>query len=456
MNLKNFQNIHLSGICGSSMSALANILHTKKFHITGSDDYMSTTFSSLSDKGISVSLGHNPQFIHNADLIVHTSAIPSTHPDLLLAKQLGKPTMERALFLGVLASSYLNTIAVSGTHGKTTTTAMLDYIFQSASLNPTTHLGGTMHHNSANYSIGSKKFFLTEACEYNRSLLHLHPNTSIITNIEAEHMDCYQDYNDLLATFQQFSHQTKDLIIINGDSLNKAIFNPTKGQTLYTFGFNNTNTCYADNIQSNQGKYIFDCIYQGKNLGQVRLNLYGRHNILNALACILTSIYYNIHFSIIQSALANFSGVNRRFDILLSQDINIIHDYAHHPTEITHAIDTALSISTGKLHTIFEPHTYSRTLTLMREFSTAFRNTHFLYILPTYPAREMPLLGGDAIDLFYNVLTNTPNITYCPHPQSLFHTLDNIIQPKDTLLFLGAGTIDTIATQYLTHYTNQN
>ena len=452
MNIRNFHNIHLTGIGGISMSAIAQILHSKKHIITGTDDNASPIIDKLKNLGIHISTNHNPDFIKNADLVVFSSAISPSHPDLLLAQKLGKPTLDRAVFLGMLASNYHNTIAVSGTHGKTTTTAMLDCIFNTALLRPTTHIGGIMHHNSANYSLGTKKFFITEACEYNRNILHLHPNTAIITNIQAEHMDCYHDYNDLVNTFLQFTHQTQDLIILNGDTLDKSTFRPTKGQTLLTFGFEPHNTCYPANIISNAGKYIFDCIYQGKNLGQIRLNLYGQHNILNALACIIASIYYNIHFSTIQSALANFTGVNRRFDILATTPNTIIHDYAHHPTEIKNAITTALSINKGKLHTIFEPHTYSRTLTLMPEFSTAFCDTDYLYILPTYPSREMPLLGGDAIDLFYNVLSSTPNTTYCQHPEALFHTLDNIIQPNDTILFLGAGTIDTIAHRYHTRH----
>lgn len=456
MNLKNFHKIHLSGIGGISMSALANILISKKHIITGSDDYTNPNLTKLSNIGIPISIGHNPEFIQNADLVVHSSAIPNTHPDLLLANTLNIPTMERATFLGFLASAYRHTIAVSGTHGKTTTTAMLHHIFDTAKLRPTTHVGGILRSTNTNYSLGSSKYFITEACEYNRSLLHLHPHTSIITNIEPEHMDCYQDFDDLMSTFHQFANQTSQLIIINGDNIDTKNFTPTKGQNLYTFGLNNTNTCYAQNIQSNAGKYIFDCIFMGKNLGQIRLNLFGKHNIYNALASICVALNYNIAFVDIQSAIASFSGVERRFDIIHNGDIQIIHDYAHHPTEITHAIDTALSINNGTLHTIFEPHTYSRTLTLMREFSTAFRNSHYLYILPTYPAREMPLLGGDAIDLFYNVLPHNKNITYCPHIQALFYTLDNIIQPQDTLLFLGAGDIHSTALQYAQHHFNNN
>lgn len=454
MIIKNFNRIHLVGIGGISMSALAQILHSKKHIITGTNNVDNSTLHTLRNLGINISTTHNPDYIKLCNLVVYSSAIPNNHPDLVLAKTLRKPILNRAEFLSLLSSSYHNIISVSGTHGKTTTTAMLDYIFSNAQLKPTTHIGGIMNHNSQNFSLGSRKFFITEACEYQRSLLHLHPNTSIITNIEPEHMDCYHNFDEVLSTFQQFTHQTKELIIVNGD-LPTNLFTPTKGQQMLTFGFNNTYDCYPTNIQCNNGKYIFDCIYFGKNLGQVRLNIFGKHNILNALSAIATSLYYNIHFSIIQSALSTFSGVDRRFNIL-HQSPYIIHDYAHHPTEIKHAILTAKSLSPNPLTTIFQPHTYSRTLTLMKEFSTAFQDTDNLIILPTYPSREMPLLGGDAIDLFYNVLQHNPNTTYCQHTDSLFHILDDLTTTQDTLLFLGAGTIDTIANQYLTHHTNQN
>lgn len=454
MIIKNFHNIHLVGIGGISMSALAQILHSKHHIITGTDDTNIPNLDTLRNLGINISISHNPDFIKSADLIVHSSAIPNNHPDISLAKSLNKPILNRAEFLGLISNDYQNIIAVSGTHGKTTTTAMLDYIFNYAKLRPTTHIGGIMNHNSANFSLGSRKYFITEACEYQRNMLHLHPNTTIITNIEPEHMDCYKDFGEVLSTFQQFTHQTKELIVLNGD-LSTQYFKPTKNQNIITFGFDESYHCHPTNIQCNNGKFIFDCIYMAKNLGQIRLNLFGRHNILNALSAIVTALYYNIHFSIIQSALASFSGVNRRFDILHHSPY-IIHDYAHHPTEIKNSILTAKNVTQSKLITIFQPHTYSRTLTLMKEFSTAFQDTDNLIILPTYPSREMPLLGGDAIDLFYNVLQHNPNTTYCQHIDSLFHILDQQITPTHTLLFLGAGTIDTIATQYLTHYTNQN
>ena len=454
MIIKNFHQIHLIGIGGISMSALAQILHSKHHYITGTDDVDSPQLNSLQKLGIKISTTHNPDFVKSADLIVYTSAVPNNHPDLVLAKTLDKPTLNRAEFLGILSSGYNNIIAVSGTHGKTTTTAMLDYIFYTAALKPTTHIGGIMNHNSANFSLGSRKYFITEACEYKRSLIHLHPSTSIITNIEKEHMDCYSSFDELLSTFQQFTHQTKELIVLNSE-LSTDFFKATKGQNILTFGFDNSCDCYPTNIQCNNGKYIFDCIYLGKNLGQIRLNLFGKHNILNALSSIVTALYYNIHFSIIQSALSNFSGVNRRFDILHHSPY-IIHDYAHHPTEIKNSILTAKNFTLGKLITIFQPHTYSRTLTLMKEFSTAFTDTDNLIILPTYPSREIPLLGGDAIDLFYNVLSSNPNTTYCQHTQTLFHILDELTTPQDTLLFLGAGSIDTIANDYLTHHTTQS
>jgi len=451
MNLKNFKKIHFIGIGGISMSGLAKLIKKHGFIVTGSDITASPETNELIKLGLNICIGDAPSLVQQADLIIYTNAVGKDNPDLILAKNLGKSILERAEFLGFVSNLYKNVIAISGTHGKTTTTSMIGLVFDSANLKPTIHIGGISNDFDSNMIVGKKHYFITEACEYNKSFLHIQPTVAVINNIEKDHMDCYHDFDELFATFQQFAHQTTECVILNGDLINKDSFS-SKEKTIITFGEKETNTCYPINIKNTKGKYAFDCIYKEANLGRITLNIVGRHNILNALSCICVAMYYNIPFDIIATALNKFSGVGRRFETIFKKSkITMVHDYAHHPTEIKCSIDTAKTISRGRLIVIFEPHTYSRTLTLMEEFSTAFSKADRLIILPTYPAREMPMLGGDAIDLFYRVAENCKETLFFNHLNSLFNELDNSIQENDFILWLGAGTIYKFSKLYSEH-----
>ena len=456
MKLKDFNKIHFVGIGGISMSALATLLASKKYNVTGNDDNDSDIVQDLRSKGIKVSIGNDLDDIKVADLVVYTNAISQNSPTISLAKKLNKPMLERAQLLGMISSEYREVIAISGTHGKTTTTAMLGIIFKTANLFPTIHMGGISNDWNSNLQIGHKKYFVTEACEYNKSFLHLRPSVSIITNIEPDHMDCYHNIEELQSAFLQFARQTKDCLVINGDTVPSDIPKSKSQQNLITFGLSPTNHYYAKNLKASNGKYSFDCYYKNENLGNIQLNIVGKHNVYNALGAIATSLYFGIQFDDIKKALSIFSGVNRRFEKIYDADnLLMIHDYAHHPTEIKCSIRTAKQIAQGRLIVIFEPHTYSRTCALIDYFATAFNGADKVIILPTYPARESYILGGDAIDLFYRVAEHTPETQYFQHLHALFNELDKDTKSGDTLLWLGAGTIYDFAKKYVEHKTMQ-
>ncbi|MBQ8762238.1 MAG: UDP-N-acetylmuramate--L-alanine ligase, partial [Clostridia bacterium] len=355
-----------------------------------------------------------------------------------------KHSIERAQFLGLLCQEFSNTIAISGTHGKTTTTAMLAFALQSIS--PTVHLGG-MINNYGNLILGKHSFFITEACEFNKSFLHIKPNVCIITNTEKEHMDCYKNEQDLLNSFYQFAHQTKDLIVIQNN--NPILHNLRKSNAnITTFGLDNKADIYATNITQNNAKFSFDCIYNKTKLGTINLNILGKHNILNALACIAVSLHYGVEFEKIKQGLESFTGVERRFEFLKHSPCTLIHDYAHHPTEIKASLATAKLVKKNRILCVFEPHTYSRTKSLMPEFLKCFNDADEVLLLPTYSAREKPIKGGSSFDIFLN-LPDEINCQYFINQIKLFNYLKQEVQPNDLVIFLGAGTIGDFAKKFL-------
>ena len=437
------KNIVFLGIGGISMSALARLCKNFKANVFGTDIQESAnTLSLKKDKIAKIKIGNSPSFIRLADIVVYTNAIPKNNLDLILAKKLNKPLFERATLLGIISCKYKNVIAVSGTHGKTTTTALLGWIFNKSKAPSTTHIGGISNNFNSNININGFKYFITEACEYKKSFLHLNPNTTIINNIELDHPDCFKNLNDVNTAFIQLSKQTKDLLILNGDSLNLSTF---KHKNTLTFGLNTKNTIYANNIKTLKASTTFDVVYKNEFLGRVKTSLLGKHNIYNILGAMLTALNYNINFNVIQSAINSFKGTKRRLE-RLNTSPSIYLDYAHHPSEIKATISSLKANVKGKLIAVFQPHTYSRTLALIKEFSTCFLGVSNLYILPTYPAREKEILGGRAIDLFYSI--NNVDVQYVSNPQSLVYLLSNI-NKEDTILFLGAGSIDNIAKSYV-------
>ncbi len=436
------KNIVFLGIGGISMSALARLCKNFKANVFGTDIQESANTLSLKKEKIAkIKIGNSPSFIRLADIVVYTNAISKNNLDLILAKKLNKPLFERATLLGIISCKYKNVIAVSGTHGKTTTTALLGWIFNKNKALSTTHIGGISNNFNSNININGFKYFITEACEYKKSFLHLNPNSTIINNIELDHPDCFKNLNDVTTAFMQLSKQTKDLLIINGDSLNLSTF---KHKNPLTFGLNTKNTIYAKNIKTLKTSTTFDVVYKNEILGRVKTFLLGTHNIYNILGAILTALNYNINFNIIQNAIESFKGIKRRLELLSNNPI-VYLDYAHHPSEIKATISSLKTKVKGKLIAVFQPHTYSRTLALIKEFSTCFLGVSNLYILPTYPAREKEILGGRAIDLFYSI--KNIDVQYISNPQSLVYLLNN--NKEDTILFLGAGSIDNIAKSYV-------
>lgn len=438
-----YNKIFFVGIGGISMSALANFCKKNGAEVSGSDSTPSNITSALKKSGIKVFLKHRAKNVLGANLVIFSGAISQTNPELLQARKQGIVTMERSEFLGKICEGFEQVIAISGTHGKTTTTSMIAHIFLVANLNPTVHVGGMESQIGGNLHIGGDKIFITEACEFRDSFLKLSPNVSVVTNVEFEHVDYFKSFARECRSFLQFSHQTKEVCFASKSA--KKCFKDAKNVNFVgdKTGFN------AQNITLNDdGKYSFDLYCKKKFICNFKLNVYGKYNIQNALLAIAVARYYGIDTSIIQLAMKTYLPVKRRFEQIGFFGSNIVvQDYAHHPTEIACSINTCKEVFGRKIVCVFQPHTYSRTKCLIDNFAKCFDGLDSLVLLETYPAREKFEYLGSAQFLKTKLEMSPHNFAV----QGVFNFkqfqnyLSSTTISNSVLLFLGAGDIEKVA-----------
>lgn len=444
LNLKNYNKIFFVGIGGISMSALALLVKNEGKEVLGSDLTKSKIIKSLKSKGIKVFCKHKESNIKNCDLVVFSGAISKENPEIKKATEKNIPIIERSELLYLISKQYENVIAISGTHGKTTTTAMIAYIFMLCGLKPTVHIGGEFESINGNIMVGNKDYFITEACEFRDSFLTLKPTVSVINNIELEHLDYFKNLDNIQKSFSKFASQTKKVCFVNAK--HKKLLKSEK--EIKPFGFSNSNSLYVRNIKKGiDSKFSFDC-YQGKSfIGNFKLNVYGRHNIENALAAISVCLHFGIDYNAIYLGLKTFTNVKRRFEVVgLFKNCMMIHDYAHHPTEILNTIKTCKEVFKKKIVCIFQPHTYSRTKTLIENFSKCFDGLDCLYLLKTYSAREKFEYLGSADYLKDRILKSNPKflVKGVYSKKDFVKTIKKENLDSCILLFLGAGDIERI------------
>ena len=421
------------------MAGLARLMLTKGKIVCGSDLKKSDELSNLTKLGVKVFYGHKKKNISkDIDLVVFSGAIKENNIELLTAKSLGIKTMERSEFLGEITKLYKNVIAVTGTHGKTTTTAIIGKIFQQANLNPTIHIGGDVIDFDSNIVIGSDEFFITEACEYRESFKYINPNTTVITNIEPDHLDFYKTFDNLKVAFNKFANNTSDNLVMFD---NKYINIENKSIKAFNIGLDgNKEFSIFDITQTDKG-YRFKIKEKDIGVYNFEINKIGYHNVINTVIAIVVAILYGIDINIIKRAVSQFLGVKRRYEqIGYILDTPIICDYAHHPTEIENSIK-GIKDRYKRILCVFQPHTYTRTANLITEFTTCFNLVERLIIFKTYPARERVLKEGKAIVLFRKVLIK--NKYYVRTNSKLFQNLKNCAPKFDVILVLGAGDIYT-------------
>lgn len=428
--------IYMIGIGGVSMSALARILQNMGHTVLGSDISQSKTLFELKERGIDTFVGHHPDKIIGCDLVIYTGAIPFYDPERMYAETNNIPCIERSVALGEICNMFLYTIAVSGTHGKTTTSSMLAHIFDY--LSPTVHIGGISNNLNDNVKIGDSQYFITEACEYKKSFDTISSHCAIVTCIEPDHMDCYKNIDDLIHSFEIFVNHSKIAVLPKTCPL--VVRN--KSTRVYYFGYSPDCDIYAYNLVADrQNCYSFDVKFCDKYIGRATLKISGKYNVTNALIAIGVSLIYKLPISKILQKISTFTGVARRDEKIGSyHNIPVICDYAHHPTEIKNILEN-INTTYARPLVLFQPHTYSRTQTLMPYFVDTFNSCNMLAILPTYPAREKYCHSGDALTLFDNIKLSKKKKIYLSNATELQDFLESNYTKYDCILALGAGNI---------------
>ncbi|GCD09216.1 UDP-N-acetylmuramate--L-alanine ligase [Clostridium tagluense] len=446
--------IHFIGIGGISMSGLAEILIKNNYKVSGSDMQSSHITNKLSEKGAEIYIGHNGDNIVDADLVVYTAAISPENPEYLKAMELNIPLMDRAEFLGQIMKGHKYNVAVSGTHGKTTTTSMIAHIILNEDVDPTILVGGELDAICGNVLAGNSDYFITEACEYKASFLKFFPYIATITNIDADHLDYYRDINHIKDTFKKFIDliPKEGYLVANAEDENiKTILDNNNYKcNILTYGINE-GILKAQNIRYNEsGCASFDVYKEGHLLFEINLNVPGQHNVLNALASIGTSLCLNFSKDSITNGLSSFKGTHRRFELKGTKDgVTVIDEYAHHPTEIKATLSAAKNYPHNKIYCVFQPHTYSRTISLFEDFSNSFYNIDNLILADIYAAREKDTGVISSTMLGDRIRSKNVNCVNLHSFDEIVHYLRINLKAGDMLITMGAGDVFKIGEMYL-------
>ncbi len=454
INFKKPIHVHFIGIGGISMSGLAEILLNENFIISGSDSKESPLTKQLVKKGATLFYGQCAENItSDIDLVIYTAAIHRENPELMEAVARKIPLLTRAEFLGQLMENYETPIAVSGTHGKTTTTSMISHILLEGEMDPTISVGGILNTIGGNIRVGNSGTFITEACEYTNSFLNFFPKISIILNIEEDHLDFFKDIDDIRHSFHKFAKllPADGTLIINGEIEECACVTSDLDCQVITYGFDTSFDYNASNITfDDQGHASFDYNKNNDFVSRIHLSVPGKHNVSNALSAIATGELLHISLETIQKGLVSFTGTNRRFEYKgMFQDVTIIDDYAHHPTEITATLTAAKHYPHEKVWCVFQPHTYTRTKAFFQEFAEALALADHVILADIYAARETDTLGVSSEDLAKRITSINPNAIYLPNFSAIENYLKENCKPGDVLITMGAGDVVTIGENLL-------
>ena len=446
--------IHFIGIGGISMSGLAEILLEEGFTVSGSDNKESALTDHLSQNGATVFYGQKASnIIDGIDLVVYTAAIHEDNEEFAEAKRQNLPMLSRAELLGQLMTNYKTPVAISGTHGKTTTTSMLSHIALAADLDPTISVGGILKAIEGNIRVGGPDLFITEACEYTNSFLHFFPKIGIILNVDADHLDFFKDLDDIRNSFHLFAKLLPEngTLVINGDIDKIEEITSDLSCRVITFGKEASLDYSAANITYNeQGNASFDVVKDGQNVTHLALAVGGEHNVYNALAAIAVADILGVPAETIQTGLASFHGTDRRFEY--KGEVNgftIIDDYAHHPTEINATLTAAKEYPHKEVWCIFQPHTYTRTKALLPEFAKALTLADHVVLADIYAARETDNLGISSRNLQEKIVELGTPCEYFPTFDEIENFLLENCTQGDLLITMGAGDVVNIGEQLL-------
>lgn len=447
--------VHFVGIGGIGMSGIAELLLNLGFNVSGSDLNDSEIIQKLKSKGAQVFNEHSINNINNSEVVVYSSAVPNDNIELMAAVEKNIPIIKRAEMLGELVALKQTSIAISGTHGKTSTSSMIGSLLSAGKLDPTLIVGGLVQNLDTNSKLGSGDLIVVEADEYDKSFLQIKPTIAIITNIEKEHMDCYNDLDDLLSSFAQFANSVPfyGALIACIDSPEVQNILPLVKRPIITYGLSAQAEISAKNINFNQEQTNFSLYRNNKKLSEISLNVPGKHNVLNSLAAIAIGFEMGLSIEHIIKGLKSYGGVRRRFEIKgIANNIMVVDDYAHHPTEVTATLQAAREGWDRRIIAVFQPHLFSRTKDFHKEFAAAFMESDILIITDIYPAREVPIKGVDG-KLVYNSVKSIghKNVHYVPKLEDLKQHLNNLVKTNDMVITIGAGTIWRYGQEYIDH-----
>lgn len=479
INFKQPVHVHFIGIGGISMSGLAEILLKEGFRVSGSDNKESALTDRLEQLGAAVFYRQQASnIIPGIDVVVYTAAIHEDNEEYQEALRQNLPMLSRAELLGQLMTNYKVPVAVSGTHGKTTTTSMLSHILLAADLDPTISVGGILKAIGGNIRVGGSEVFVTEACEYTNSFLHFFPNIGIILNIDADHLDFFKDLDDIRNSFHKFAKLLPEdgTLIINNSIPNLSEITADLSCRVITYGNDSINdglsiTCkdrgYADsenagnngnspaysaaNISHNDlGEASFDLFRHGNFVSRIDLSVNGDHNVSNALAAIAAADLLEVSVDAIKEGLKSFHGTDRRFELKgMRNGVTIIDDYAHHPTEIQASLAAAKNYPHREIWCVFQPHTYTRTKALFREFVDALCETDHVILADIYAARETDTLGISSKDISDALKEKGCDAYYFSSFQDIEDFCTRICQKGDMLITMGAGDVVNIGEELL-------
>lgn len=458
--VENTMHIHFLGIGGAGMSGIAKVLLEMGYQVSGSDLKDSRYTRALRDMGAVISIGHKEENLENPDVVVVSSAIPESNSELRTALENNIPVVKRAEMLAWLGK-HMRGIAVAGTHGKTTTTSMISFAFEKSNLDPTFLIGGELNDIGSNAKHGSGEFLVTEADESDGSLLHLHPEVIVLTNVEADHLDYYsslQEIEDIFLTFVS-SLPENGFVVACVDNPGVARLIERSDKRFVTYGIESKEACsegdcdfIARNIKHRNLGSTYDLYHADRYLASVKLNVPGIHNVYNSLATIVLSVELGLNLDTILDALSQFSGVKRRFQLIgETPEVTLVDDYAHHPTEVKATLSAAKSGDWERLICVFQPHRYSRTKFLGREFGLAFEDADLVVLTDVYAAGEEPMPGVTGKVIVDAVLMESPrkNVVYLPNKGEIPKFLLETVREGDLVLTMGAGDICYIGEDFL-------
>lgn len=450
LNEHDFKKVHFIGIGGISMSGIASLLLNKGYEVSGSDRSLTEITKHLKDEGAEIFIGQSKDNIKNPDLVVYTDAILDDNEEIIAARKLDVPVVSRGVFLGALMRNYENSIAVSGSHGKSTATSMISKILLNSKEDATILLGGELDEMKGNVHLGDQKYLVTEACEYKGNIRYYYPQTVIVLNIDEDHLDYYKNLDDIVDTFKSYlqnqDENSKTILNLNEPN-NRLIVDSVKGE-LITYAQENYDADYvAHNIKFDEiGRSNFDLKMKNGMVEHFELGVIGRHNINNAMAAIIATYENGIDLETIKESIKEYSGLKRRMEIIGHvNDATVMTDYGHHPSEIEVTLEALREHTEGKLVCVWQPHTYSRTKTLFNDFLNCFDACDEVIITDIYAAREKfdpTIHSKDVVDALVKKGINAKYIGTFEKARDYIY---DIASDKDLVITTGCGNPDVLA-----------